>query len=32
MLEPPNVDHFADLLKAALDVTVADEALMRAIA
>jgi amino acid adenylation domain-containing protein len=32
MLEPPNVDHFAELLKAALDVTVADEALMRAIA
>jgi amino acid adenylation domain-containing protein len=32
MLEPPNVDHFADLLKAALDATLADEALMRAIA
>ncbi len=30
MLEPPNVDHFADLLKAALDATVADEPLHRA--
>jgi len=30
MLEPPNVDHFAELLKAALDATLADEALMRA--
>ena len=31
MLEPPNVDHFADLLRDALDATVADEALMRAV-
>ncbi|MFA5965612.1 MAG: amino acid adenylation domain-containing protein [Sphingomonas sp.] len=32
MLEPPNVDHFADLLRDALDATVANEAPKRAVA
>ncbi len=32
MLEPPNVDHFADLLRDALDATLADEAPKRAVA
>ncbi|MDH7975723.1 amino acid adenylation domain-containing protein [Sphingomonas sp. AR_OL41] len=31
MLEPPNVDHFADLLRAALDATLVDEAPRRAV-
>lgn len=32
MLEPPNVDHFADLLRDALDATAVDEAPKRAVA
>jgi amino acid adenylation domain-containing protein len=32
MLEPPNVDHFADLLRDALDATLVDEAPKRAVA
>jgi amino acid adenylation domain-containing protein len=31
MLEPPNVDHFADLLRDALDATLVDEAPRRAV-